>query len=73
MHGNVWEWCQDKHGAYPEGDFEDPLNEEGGDARVLRGGSWIDLPGDCRSACRYGGAPAGRAANACCRVVLCLD
>ncbi|MCE2754077.1 MAG: formylglycine-generating enzyme family protein [Pirellula sp.] len=33
MYGNVWEWCSDLNGAYPEGD-------KGGWFRVARGGGW---------------------------------
>jgi len=61
MHGNVWEWClDDSHsnykGAPTDGsawlDGNDNLSQRKGDA-VLRGGSWILNPGDCRSAFRY--------------------
>jgi formylglycine-generating enzyme required for sulfatase activity len=55
MHGNVWEWCQDIwHPSY-EGAPTDGSAwvTEGGDRyRVLRGGSWFNNPGDCRSASR---------------------
>ncbi len=39
MHGNVWEWCQDKDvvGSY----------------RVIRGGGWNFLAWGCRSTFRY--------------------
>ncbi len=33
MYGNVWEWCSDLNGAYPEG-------AKGGWFRVARGGGW---------------------------------
>jgi len=54
MHGNVWEWCEDWHhnsyaGAPPDGEvWESPP----GNSRVLRGGSWLDVPGRARSASR---------------------
>ena len=56
LHGNVWEWCQDHwHGSY-EGapvDSNPWLDLETNTNRVLRGGSWRNEPGLCRSACRF--------------------
>ena len=52
MHGNVYQWCQDWEGDYPQKDVVDPKGPDKGEGRVLRGGSWISFPTSCRSACR---------------------
>jgi formylglycine-generating enzyme required for sulfatase activity len=59
MHGNVWEWVEDAaHNAY-HGAPEDGSVWQGGDAsnRIIRGGSWFDLPATLRSTFRAGGVP----------------
>ena len=57
MHGNVWEWTQDVYGPYPTEPQTDPAGPEKGTRRVLRGGSWNDGAGSCRSA--YRGSSVG--------------
>ena len=52
MHGNVWEWCQDWYGEYPEGTQVDPQGPVSGSLRVVRGGSWYGTTADCRIAAR---------------------
>ncbi|MFH1419300.1 MAG: SUMF1/EgtB/PvdO family nonheme iron enzyme [Planctomycetota bacterium] len=52
MHGNVWEWCHDRHGPYPSGTQLDPIGPKSGAFRVLRGGAYINRSHDLRSAYR---------------------
>ena len=63
MHGNVWEWCQDQEGEWPDDDQTDPRATDkkyDNNSPVLRGGSWIDFPQCCRAADRIRYAPATR-------------
>jgi formylglycine-generating enzyme required for sulfatase activity len=60
MHGNVWEWCQDWYGEYPKNEVVDPQGHESGSARVLRGGSFTNIPQFLRSATRHELVPTGR-------------
>jgi len=54
MHGSVWEWVEDCWNDSYEGAPDDGSAWTIGDCgkRVLRGGSWVDLPGALRSANR---------------------
>jgi formylglycine-generating enzyme required for sulfatase activity len=81
MHGNVWEWCLDEwHESY-EGTPSDgqawvdaaegQKSKELVKTRLLRGGSWDNYPGDCRSACRYHYRPVDASDDVGFRVV-CL-
>ncbi|MDP6526969.1 MAG: formylglycine-generating enzyme family protein, partial [Kiritimatiellia bacterium] len=70
MHGNVWEWCQDRYGKYPTSSVTDPVGASSGSYRVLRGGSWINGAGRCRSARRDRNFPANRLSRDGLRVVL---
>ena len=57
MHGNVWEWVQDFYEPYKAEAAADPQGPAQGEYRVLRGGSWFNLPWYCRSALRNWNIP----------------
>jgi formylglycine-generating enzyme required for sulfatase activity len=56
MHGNVREWCQDNwHNNYKGAPTDGSVwvkNVKHTDIRLLRGGSWVTYPKDCRSVYR---------------------
>ncbi len=56
MTGNVYEWCEDGyHDSYDGAptDGSPWIQHPGSENRVLRGGTWLLTPRNCRSACRY--------------------
>ncbi|MBS9388944.1 MAG: SUMF1/EgtB/PvdO family nonheme iron enzyme [Dolichospermum sp. WA123] len=54
MHGNVWEWCQDDYiNSYNNAPTDGSALTGRSSIKLLRGGSWNNLPGYCRSAYRY--------------------
>jgi formylglycine-generating enzyme required for sulfatase activity len=57
VHGNVWQWCQDRYGDYSANPGVDPVGPTQGTDRVVRGGTWHYKPRDCRSAIREGYDP----------------
>ena len=63
MHGNVWEWCQDRFGQLPTGPVIDPKGPSTGNNRVFKGGGWNSFATACRSSNRSGVAPAKYFAN----------
>jgi formylglycine-generating enzyme required for sulfatase activity len=56
MHGNVWEWCEDDwHENYINAPTDGSAwnSWSGSNQKIVRGGSWLDSPGNCRCAYRY--------------------
>ena len=71
MHGNVWEWCEDRYGAYKNLNIvQNPISATTGSLRVLRGGSWDFDARRCRSASRNDLGPTFRDFNCGFRLVL---
>ncbi|MCE9567142.1 MAG: SUMF1/EgtB/PvdO family nonheme iron enzyme [Planctomycetes bacterium] len=74
VHGNVWEWCEDRHGDYAQGDQTDPQGRSTVEERVLRGGSWFDTTlGGSGAGCRHRYSPADRHDHCGFRVCFHLD
>jgi eukaryotic-like serine/threonine-protein kinase len=75
MHGNLWEWCLDEwsdsyQNAPDEGSAKGNItSRDGSKKRVLRGGSWFNLPEYCRSAIRNRGNSNARGSSMGFRVV----
>ncbi|MBE6426521.1 MAG: hypothetical protein E7029_11170 [Planctomycetaceae bacterium] len=70
MHGNVWEWCEDRFGPYSPSPTSDPTGPDSGSSRVYRGGSWGNNAEYCRSAYRYYYEPGSRNGYLGFRIVL---
>ncbi|MDB6138810.1 MAG: Formylglycine-rating enzyme required for sulfatase, contains domain [Verrucomicrobiaceae bacterium] len=70
MTGNVFHWCLDGYGPYPQGIEVDPCLAGDGINRVIRGGSWHDPLSFRRPAARAKCGPETRSSRIGFRVVL---
>jgi formylglycine-generating enzyme required for sulfatase activity len=66
MHGNVWNWCQERYKGYSAAKGDEAIEDEEDDlsigtaSRVLRGGSFDGLASFVRSADRVSSVPTNR-------------
>jgi formylglycine-generating enzyme required for sulfatase activity len=72
MTGNVREWCEDAYGDYDKAPT-DGTNAANDASRVHRGGSWLSLPQNARSADRRRFPPDYRYCNAGFRVAVVCE
>lgn len=73
--GNVWEWTEDCWNEnYVQAPRDgSPWENEGCGRRVVRGGSWLDAPGNLRSADRHGNDAGDRRYNLGFRIARTLN
>jgi formylglycine-generating enzyme required for sulfatase activity/tRNA A-37 threonylcarbamoyl transferase component Bud32 len=69
MHGNVWEWCQDRYWTYSAARDVDPVGAQE-ETYVVRGGSWADPADKLRAANRVALDPNLRTLYVGLRVVI---
>ncbi|MDG4598107.1 MAG: SUMF1/EgtB/PvdO family nonheme iron enzyme [Candidatus Contendobacter sp.] len=64
LSGNVWEWASSVYNKDYSESNQSVIDANSGGSRVLRGGSWANVPGWLRSAARYWNDPRGWDGNA---------
>ena len=79
IHGNAWEWVEDRWSATYYGEFtrQPAINPTGpasiGSLRVIRGGSWLTPASSCRASDRHAFGPTFRGFDIGFRVALSVD
>lgn len=63
MHGNIWEWVEDRYESYTAGPAVDPMGPFIGWYRANRGGGWNNHARLCRSANRNADPPDHRSGS----------
>ena len=69
MQGNVWEWCGDIPSNHSNANRGEKTSVNVESQRIIRGGSWYDVPALCQPASRTKLAPAEQYDNVGFRVV----
>jgi formylglycine-generating enzyme required for sulfatase activity len=73
MSGNVWEWVEDSwHENYTGAPADGSIWQGDGTRRVLRGGSWFDIPQFLRAVNRFRYGPSSRSASIGFRLAMTL-
>ena len=72
MHGNVWEWCEDRYVMHPGTESPPKTSTDAGAPRIIRGGAWTSQGKRLRSAHRDGYPPSANDAKYGVRLALTI-